>query len=171
VTFVTGPATVPPPEGARIIRVETAAEMLAAVEAALPADVAIFAAAVADWRVANAAGQKLKKRAGGALPVLELAENVDILARVAGLGAARPRLVVGFAAETGRLVEHATAKRARKGCDWIVGNDVSEGTGIMGGAENAVVLITGDAAPETWPRMGKAEVATRLMARIAEALA
>lgn len=169
VTFVTGPALAPPPEGVRLVRVETAAEMLAAVEAALPADAAIFAAAVADWRVTNTAAQKMKKHAGGARPVLELAENVDILARVAGMGVGRPKLVVGFAAETETVVDHATAKRLRKGCDWIVANDVSPETGIMGGAENAVVVITGDGA-EQWPRMGKDAVAARLVARIAEAL-
>jgi phosphopantothenoylcysteine decarboxylase/phosphopantothenate--cysteine ligase len=169
VSFVTGPAEVPPPEGVRVLRVETAAEMLAAVEAALPADAAIFAAAVADWRVAGASAQKIKKTAG-ALPVLEFAENPDILARVAGLAAGRPRLVVGFAAETTDVLANATAKRARKGCDWIVANDVSPATGIMGGAENAVTLITAEGA-EDWPRMSKAEVATRLAARIAAALA
>lgn len=170
VTFVTGPALVPPPEGVTLRRVETAAEMLAEVEAALPADAAVFAAAVADWRVANAGARKLKKGAGGSAPVLEFAENIDILARVSGMGSGRPALVVGFAAETDDVVAHATAKRARKGCDWIVANDVSPGTGIMGGAENAVVLITGEGA-ESWPRMGKAAVADRLAARIAGALA
>ena len=168
VTFVTGPAAVPPPAGVEVIRVETAAEMAAAVDAALPADAAVMAAAVADWRVANAAGQKLKKDGSGKAPALEFAENPDILATVSK-GARRPRLVVGFAAETVDVVAHATAKRARKGCDWIVANDVSPATGIMGGSENAVVLITGDGA-EVWPRMGKDEVARKLAARIAEAL-
>ena len=170
VTFVTGPALVPPPEGVTLRRVETAAEMLAEVEAALPADAAVFAAAVADWRVANAGARKLKKGAGGSAPVLEFSENIDILARVSGMGSGRPALVVGFAAETDDVVAHATAKRARKGCDWIVANDVSPGTGIMGGVENAVVLITGEGT-ESWPRMGKAAVAERLAARIAGALA
>lgn len=169
VVFVTGPALVPPPEGVQVVPVETAAEMLAAVEAALPADAAVFAAAVADWRVENGAAQKIKKQAGS-LPALRLAENPDILARVAQMGEGRPRLVVGFAAETEDVVAHATAKRARKGCDWIVANDVSPATGIMGGRENAVTLIT-DAGAETWPRMGKDEVARRLAGRIAEALA
>jgi phosphopantothenoylcysteine decarboxylase/phosphopantothenate--cysteine ligase len=167
VSFVTGPASVPPPEGVAVIRVETAREMLAAVEAALPADAAVMAAAVADWRVANAGAQKMKKQAG-ALPVLEFAENPDILATLSR-HAQRPPLVVGFAAETERVVEHAQAKRARKGCDWIVANDVSPATGIMGGAENAVHLITGDGV-EDWPRLPKPEVARRLAARIAQAL-
>ena len=168
VTFVTGPASVAPPAGVAVVRVETAREMAAAVEAALPADAAVMAAAVADWRVANASGQKLKKDGSGKAPALEFAENPDILATVSK-GPQRPRLVVGFAAETTDVVAHATAKRARKGCDWIVANDVSPATGIMGGAENEVVLIS-DAGAETWPRMGKAEVARKLAARIAEAL-
>ncbi|MDP3195586.1 bifunctional phosphopantothenoylcysteine decarboxylase/phosphopantothenate--cysteine ligase CoaBC [Tabrizicola sp.] len=168
VTFVTGPAAVPPPIGVEVVRVETAAEMAAAVNAALPADAAVMAAAVADWRVANASGQKLKKDASGRAPSLEFAENPDILATVSK-GPKRPRLVVGFAAETTDVVAHATAKRARKGCDWIVANDVSPGTGIMGGAENAVTLIS-EAGAEAWPRMGKDEVARKLAARIAEAL-
>ncbi len=169
-TFVTGPASVPPPAGVAVVRVETAAEMLAAVEAALPADAAVFAAAVADWRVANAAGRKLKKDGSGRAPALEFAENPDILARVSAMGAGRPRLVVGFAAETDDVIAHATAKRLRKGCDWIVANDVSPATGIMGGAENAVTVIDADGA-ESWPRMGKDQVANRLANRIAEALA
>ncbi len=169
VTFVTGPAVVPAPAGVTVVAVETAREMAAAVEAALPADAAVMAAAVADWRVANAAGQKLKKDGSGKAPALEFAENPDILAAVSK-GSTRPRLVVGFAAETTDVVAHATDKRLRKGCDWIVANDVSPETGIMGGAENAVVLIS-DAGAEAWPRMGKAEVARRLAARIAEALA
>jgi phosphopantothenoylcysteine decarboxylase/phosphopantothenate--cysteine ligase len=168
VVFVTGPAAVPPPHGVEVVPVETAAEMLAAVRAALPAEAAVFAAAVADWRVENAAGQKMKKVAGR-LPELTLAENPDILASVAQMAQGRPTLVVGFAAETEDVLAHATAKRARKGCDWIVANDVSPATGIMGGTENAVTLITADGA-EHWPRMGKDEVARRLAARIAEAL-
>jgi phosphopantothenoylcysteine decarboxylase/phosphopantothenate--cysteine ligase len=168
VVFVTGPAAVPPPQGVAVVPVETAAEMLAAVRAALPAEAAVFAAAVADWRVENAAGQKMKKVAGR-LPELTLAENPDILASVAQMAQGRPTLVVGFAAETEDVLAHATAKRARKGCDWIVANDVSPATGIMGGTENAVTLITADGA-EHWPRMGKDEVARRLAARIAEAL-
>ena len=166
VTFVTGPASVPPPEGVAVVRVETAAQMLAAVTAALPADAAVFAAAVADWRVTNAAGQKMKKDGSGQPPALSFAENPDILATIARMAEGRPGLVVGFAAETERVVEHATAKRARKGCDWIVANDVSPGTGIMGGSENAVTLIT-DQGAESWPRMGKDAVARQLAARIA----
>ena len=169
VTFVTGPASVPPPEGVAVMRVETARQMLAAVQSALPADAAVMAAAVADWRVANAAGQKMKKDGSGKAPALEFAENPDILATVSK-GANRPRLVVGFAAETEKVVDHATAKRLRKGCDWIVANDVSPETGIMGGAENAVTLISATGA-ESWPRMGKDQVARQLAQRIAEALA
>lgn len=169
VTFVTGPATVPPPEGVDVVRVETARQMLEAVQAALPADAAVMAAAVADWRVANAGAQKMKKDGSGRAPALEFAENPDILATVSK-ASDRPRLVVGFAAETEKVVEHATSKRARKGCDWIVANDVSPETGIMGGSENAVVLITAEGA-ETWPRLAKDEVARRLAQRIAGALA
>jgi phosphopantothenoylcysteine decarboxylase/phosphopantothenate--cysteine ligase len=167
VTFVTGPAAVPPPSGVRVTRVETAQQMQAAVMAALPADAAVMAAAVADWHVSNATDQKIKKTASG-LPVLEFAENPDILASVSK-GANRPALVVGFAAETQNITEYAAQKRLRKGCDWIVANDVSPATGIMGGSENAVTLIT-DAGAEEWPRMGKDQVATRLAARIAAAL-
>ncbi len=169
VVFVTGPADAPRPEGVAVIEVETAREMHAAVMHALPVRAGVFAAAVADWRVASASGSKIKKQ-GGRLPTLEFAENPDILAEVSQLTEGRPALVVGFAAETDDVVAHATAKRARKGCDWILANDVSPATGIMGGAENAVVLIS-DAGAETWPRMGKAEVAQRLAARIAAALA
>ena len=169
VSFVTGPAPVPPPPGVEVVAVETAREMQAAVEAALPADAAIFAAAVADWHVANAGEQKIKKGKDG-LPEIALKENPDILAAIAGRAEGRPRLVVGFAAETENVAAHAAAKRDRKGCDWIVANDVSPETGIMGGAENKVLLITGDGA-EDWPRMSKAAVAERLARRIAAALA
>ena len=168
VTFVTGPASVPPPDGVKVVRVETAAEMQRAVEGALPADAAVMAAAVADWRVAGASDKKIKKDGKG-LPQLELAENPDILAGVSQMTEGRPRLVVGFAAETGNVVEYATAKRARKGCDWIVANDVSPETGIMGGTENSVTVIA-DGGAETWPRMSKDQVAARLAAKIAEAL-
>ncbi len=170
VTFVTGPAETPPPPDVTVVPVETAREMRDAVMAALPADAAVFAAAVADWRVANASGQKMKKQPGGAPPALAFEENPDILAEVARLAHERPRLVIGFAAETENTVANATAKRARKGCDWIVANDVSPGTGIMGGAENAVTVID-DAGAEAWPRAAKQDVARRLSARIAEALA
>jgi phosphopantothenoylcysteine decarboxylase / phosphopantothenate---cysteine ligase len=169
VTFVTGPATVPPPQGVTVQPVETAAQMLAAVQAALPADAAVFAAAVADWRVANAAGSKMKKDGSGKAPALAFAENPDILASISRLQTGRPDLVIGFAAETDDVIAHATAKRLRKGCDWIVANDVSPATGIMGGTENAVTIITASGA-ENWPRMDKAEVARRLAGRIAAAL-
>ncbi len=169
VTFVTGPADVPPPSGVRVVKVQTAQEMLAAVEGALPADAAVFAAAVADWRVASASDSKIKKDGTGALPQLDFAENPDILRTVSQMKKGRPQLVVGFAAETDDVIAHATAKRARKGCDWILANDVSPETGIMGGAENAVTLIH-DGGADPWPRMGKDEVARALAGRIAEAL-
>ncbi|SFC37589.1 bifunctional phosphopantothenoylcysteine decarboxylase/phosphopantothenate--cysteine ligase CoaBC [Tropicimonas isoalkanivorans] len=169
VTFVSGPATVPPPNGVDVVQVETAQQMRDAVMAALPADAGVFAAAVADWRVANAAGRKMKKDGTGNPPALEFVENPDLLAEVSRLETDRPRLVVGFAAETNDVVAHATAKRDRKGCDWILANDVSEATGIMGGNENEVTLITAGGA-ETWPRMGKGDVARRLAERIAEGL-
>lgn len=169
VVFVTGPATVPPPSGVTVVAVESAREMKDAVMQALPVDGAVFAAAVADWRVASASDRKLKKTRDG-MPTLEFAENPDILATVSKLEEGRPPLVVGFAAETDDVIAHATAKRARKGCDWIVANDVSPATGIMGGTENAVTLITADGAEE-WPRMSKAEVSSRIAARIAGALA
>ncbi|MEZ0465987.1 bifunctional phosphopantothenoylcysteine decarboxylase/phosphopantothenate--cysteine ligase CoaBC [Phaeobacter sp. SYSU ZJ3003] len=168
VVFVTGPATVRPPEGVEVVPVESALEMQAAVEAALPADAAVFAAAVADWRVASASDRKLKKSKDG-LPTLEFAENPDILKTVSHMTEHRPGLVVGFAAETNDVVDNATAKRLRKGCDWIVANDVSPATGIMGGSENAVILIT-DTGAEEWPRMAKQEVARKLANRIAAAL-
>jgi len=170
VTFVTGPASVAPPAGVDVVRVETAREMAAAAEAALPADAAIFAAAVADWRVANAAGSKMKKDGSGNAPALDFAENPDILARIARMEAGRPPLVIGFAAETDDVVAHAKAKLARKGCDWILANDVSPGTGIMGGTENAVILVTKTGAEE-WPRMSKDAVARKLAERVAEVLA
>ncbi len=166
VTFVTGPAAVPPPPGASIVQVETAAQMQAAVVAALPADVAVFAAAVGDWSVRQAAG-KLSKENGA--PALDLAENPDILAGVAGMTEGRPRLVIGFAAETQDVTARATAKRRRKGCDWIVANDVSPGSGVMGGPSNTVTVIDADGA-EAWPRMPKDAVARRLAQRIAAAL-
>ena len=168
VTFVTGPADAPRPQGVQVIEVETALQMREAALVALPADVAVFTAAVADWRVAEPSDQKIKKTPEG-LPVLDFVENPDILAEVSQMDEGRPGLVVGFAAETQAVEANATAKRARKGCDWLVANDVSPGTGIMGGTENAVVLVTDDGA-ETWERMGKAEVARRLAARIAETL-
>jgi phosphopantothenoylcysteine decarboxylase/phosphopantothenate--cysteine ligase len=168
VVFVTGPADVPPPQGVHVVRVETARQMLDAVEAALPVDAGVFAAAVADWHVEGASDRKLKKSKDG-LPRLSFAENPDILKHVSQMKKGRPALVVGFAAETNDVIENATAKRARKGCDWIVANDVSPGTGIMGGFENAVTVID-DAGADAWPRMGKDAVAQKLAARIAAAL-
>lgn len=170
VSFVTGPATTPPPDGVEVIRVETALQMRDAVEAALPADIAVMAAAVADWRVTNSTDSKMKKDGSGRPPALEMTENPDILAWVSREAKARPKLVVGFAAETDDVIANATAKRQRKGCDWIIANDVSHHTGIMGGEENAVTIITEDSS-ETWPRMGKSQVATRIAARIAKAIA
>ena len=168
VTFVTGPADVPPRAGVTVVKVQTAREMLDAVQAALPAEAAVFAAAVADWRVANAGSSKIKKDGSG-LPTLQFAENPDILATVAQMTEGRPGLVVGFAAETDDVIANATAKRLRKGCDWIVANDVSPATGIMGGTENAVTLIMEEGS-ENWPRMSKDAVAKALAKRIAEAI-
>ncbi len=170
IVFITGPAAVARPAGVKVVEVETASEMAAAVDAALPVDAAVFAAAVADWRVVSALGSKIKKDASGSLPALKFTENRDILASIAQLATGRPRLVVGFAAETDDVIKNATAKRFRKGCDWIVANDVSPETGIMGGSENAVTLIR-DKGDESWPRMGKDQVAAKLAAKIAEALA
>ena len=169
VTLVSGPVTVPDPPGLTVRHVETAQQMLDACQSALPVDVAVFAAAVADWRVVSAATGKIKKVAGSAPPALDLVPNPDILATVAQPGPRRPRLVVGFAAETDDLMANAQAKRSRKNADWIVANDVSPATGIMGGAENAVHLITA-AGVEDWPRLAKEEVARRLAERIAAAL-
>jgi phosphopantothenoylcysteine decarboxylase/phosphopantothenate--cysteine ligase len=169
VTFITGPADVSPPMGVNVIKVQTAREMLAAVLDQPQADAAVFAAAVADWRVVNAGDSKIKKDGTG-LPKLDFAENPDILATVSQMTKGRPRLVVGFAAETDDVIANATAKRKRKKCDWIVANDVSPETGIMGGTENTVTLIS-DAGTEDWPQMGKDAVAARLAERIAGALA
>ena len=166
VTLVSGPVSLPDPEGVITVHVESAREMLAAVEAGLPADIAIFAAAVADWRTATEAGQKLKKDGTAPAP-LQLALNPDILATVAQRTEGRPGLVVGFAAETENVVEHARRKLARKGCDLIVANDVSPGTGVMGGDRNTVHLVTADAV-EAWPTMTKDEVACALVLRLAE---
>ncbi|HKK85200.1 MAG TPA: bifunctional phosphopantothenoylcysteine decarboxylase/phosphopantothenate--cysteine ligase CoaBC [Roseovarius sp.] len=168
VVFVTGPADVAPPEGVETVRIETAQQMLEAVQTALPVDAAIFAAAVADWRVASASDSKMKKAKGG-LPKLEFEENPDILATVSQMDDGRPSLVVGFAAETDDVIDNATSKRKRKGCDWIVANDVSHATGIMGGRENDITLITNSGA-EDWPRMSKDDVARRLAERIAKSL-
>src|SRR5579871_6178859 len=166
--LVTGPTQEPAPAGVQLVSVETAREMLAACEAAWPVDVAVMAAAVADWRGESAAGQKLKKDGKGP-PSLRLVENPDILATIAGRGNDRPALVIGFAAETDDLVANARAKRARKGCDWILANDVSPGTGTFGGDRNTIHLVDADGV-EDWPVMTKAEVATRLARRIADHL-
>ena len=167
VRFVTGPADVPPPRSVHVIQVESAQDMLDAVKANLDVSCAIFTAAVADWRVENASGSKIKKQ-NGSLPELSLTENPDILAHVAQLGTdERPPLVIGFAAETDDVIENATAKRVRKRCDWIVANDVSPETGIMGDSENQVILVTEQGA-EQWPRLSKGDVAAKLAERIAD---
>jgi phosphopantothenoylcysteine decarboxylase / phosphopantothenate---cysteine ligase len=166
--LISGPTQEPTPAGVRLVSVETAAEMLAACEAALPVDVAVMAAAVADWRVESAAGQKLKKDGGGP-PVLRLAENPDILSRIAQRSNDRPTLVIGFAAETEQVVQNARAKRQRKRCDWILANDVSPGTGTFGGDRNTIHLVDEDGV-EDWPVMTKREVAARLAERIAASL-
>jgi phosphopantothenoylcysteine decarboxylase/phosphopantothenate--cysteine ligase len=168
VTLVSGPVSLPDPQGVTTVRVESAREMLQAVEQALPADIAVFAAAVADWRVATEAGEKMKKD-GNALPPLALVENPDILATIAHRSEGRPPFVVGFAAETENVIAYAQAKLARKGCDLIVANDVG-GTGVMGGDSNTVHLVTRDGV-ETWPTLPKDEVANRLVAHIAAMVA
>ena len=168
VSFVTGPADFDVPTGVDVHRVQTAQEMLAAVQAILPVDAAVFAAAVADWRVEGAQDQKIKKQTSGALPVLNFVENPDILATVSS-HEHRPKLVIGFAAETNDVIANATAKRLRKGCDWIVANDVTPATGIMGGANNTVTVIDAN-GPEGWSNMPKTEVARMLALRIAGAL-
>lgn len=171
VTLVSGPVALPDPPGVAVVRVETARQMLEAVEAALPADIAVFAAAVADWRPEQEAGNKKIKKDGTGPAPMPLVENPDILATIARLPVGRPPLVVGFAAETDTVVEHARAKIARKGCDLIVANDVSAEGGVMGGTDNTVHLIRRDGAVETWPRLGKEEVARRLVAHVAGLLA
>jgi phosphopantothenoylcysteine decarboxylase / phosphopantothenate---cysteine ligase len=169
VTLVSGPVNVPDPQGVSVIHVESARDMLAAVEKALPADVGIFAAAVADWRVANAGKEKIKKAPGARTPELSLTENPDILATIAHRKSNRPKLVIGFAAETQNVLGNARLKLAAKGCDWIVANDVSPQTGIMGGDRNTVMLVTEDGA-ENWPPQSKEDVARMLVARIADVL-
>ncbi|MEI8276269.1 MAG: bifunctional phosphopantothenoylcysteine decarboxylase/phosphopantothenate--cysteine ligase CoaBC [Hyphomicrobiales bacterium] len=169
VILVSGPVNVPKPQGVTVIDVESARDMLAAVERALPADVAIFAAAVADWRVANAGAQKIKKQAGAATPDLALTENPDILSTVAHRATGRPGLVIGFAAETENVLANAKAKLAKKGCDWILANDVSPATGIMGGDRNTIQLVTASGV-EAWPPQSKEDAAATLIARIAAAL-
>lgn len=169
VTLVSGPTALPPPAGVDTRQVETAAEMLAACRQALPADVAILAAAVADWHVVGSSDRKLKKTADGTPPSLVLAQNPDILATLAAPGPMRPRLVIGFAAETHDVDANAAAKRLRKGCDWILANDVRPQTGIMGGEANSIHLHTASGI-ELWPSLPKTAVADRLTARISEAL-
>lgn len=165
-TLVSGPVHLPDPPGVRVVHVESAREMMAACDAALPADVAVCAAAVADWRPVGAATQKIKKTEGGTAPGLSFIENPDILAALSQPGNRRPALVVGFAAETEHVAEHAAAKRARKGCDWILANDVSPGTGTFGGDANTIHFVTQDST-EDWPRLTKAEVAETLASRVA----
>ena len=164
-TLVSGPTSLPDPERVRVKHVRSAEEMLAACLDSLPSDVAVCAAAVADWKVAAAANQKLKK-GEGAPPSLTLTANPDILARLAQPGAQRPDLVIGFAAETEKVIEHATAKRERKGCDWILANDVSAESGTFGGDDNSIHLISAD-TNESWPRMSKRQVAACLAERVA----
>lgn len=168
VSFVTGPADFDVPTGVDVHRVQTAQEMLATVQAILPVDAAVFAAAVADWRMEGAQDQKIKKQTSGELPVLNFVENPDILATVSS-HEHRPKLVIGFAAETNDVIANATAKRLRKGCDWIVANDVTPATGIMGGANNTVTVIDAN-GPEGWNNMPKTEVARMLALRISGAL-
>lgn len=169
VTLISGPVALPDPDGVKTLHVENARDMLAAAERALPADVAIFAAAVADWRVAQAGAHKLKKQGSKSAPELALVENPDILATIAHLKTKRPRLVIGFAAETENVAANAKSKLARKGCDWIIANDVSPQTGIMGGDTNTVQLVSA-AGVEAWPTQSKEDVATILIVRIATAL-
>jgi phosphopantothenoylcysteine decarboxylase/phosphopantothenate--cysteine ligase len=169
VILVSGPVALPDPEGVTVIKVETAHEMLAAVQGALPADIAICAAAVADWRAADEAPHKLKKQNQGSETTLKLVQNPDILATLAKQGDKRPRLVIGFAAETQDLIANATAKRRSKGADWIVANDVWPGTGAMGGDRTEIHLVT-PSGVEDWPPMSKDEMAARLLTRAAEAL-
>ena len=164
--LVTGPTRLADPGAVRTIHVESAREMLDACVSTLPVDIAICVAAVSDWRTALEAGHKLKKNPGATPPLLALTENPDILAHLSKSDEARPRLVIGFAAETEAVVEQAKVKRLRKGCDWILANDVSSGTGTFGGDENTVHLVTASST-ESWPKQGKDVVAARLVARIA----
>ena len=169
VVLLSGPVNLPDPPRVSVIKVETARQMLDAVEKSLPADVAIFAAAVADWRTQAPSTGKIKKQPGRT-PTLKLIENPDILSTIAHRKSGRPELVIGFAAETDHVIANAKAKLARKGCDWILANDVSPQTGIMGGDVNTISLITA-AGVESWPPQSKEDVARRLVERIAEALA
>ena len=164
-SLITGPVALPDPAGVSVVHVESAADMLVSCQAALPAEIAVCAAAVSDWRIATAASEKLKKDRGGP-PALELTENPDILRTLSQAENRRPSLVVGFAAETEKVVEHAVEKRQRKGCDWILANDVSPETGTFGGDSNVIHFVHEDGV-EDWPRMTKQEVADRLALRIA----
>jgi phosphopantothenoylcysteine decarboxylase/phosphopantothenate--cysteine ligase len=166
VTLVSGPVNLPVPQGAGYFAVTSADEMLKAVESAIPADIAIFTAAVADWKVAKAANEKIKKQEDGSLPALAFAENQDILKTIATRKIGRPKLVVGFAAETEKVIEHAQAKLAKKGCDMIIANNVSPEGGVFGGDKNTVHVITAKGI-ENWPSMSKQDVANRLMAKLA----
>ena len=169
VTFITGPSTVNYPDGVKIVKVETADEMFLAVNEALPAEVAIFVAAVSDWKIENVQRQKIKKSSGQKAPSLVLAENKDILSYVSNLKQDRPKLVIGFAAESENILENASTKRGKKGCDWIVANDVSLGSGVMGGKSNKVSLIS-ETNTENWPDMSKENVAERLVEKISKHL-
>jgi phosphopantothenoylcysteine decarboxylase/phosphopantothenate--cysteine ligase len=168
VTLVSGPVQEPDPPGVTTVRVESAEQMLAAAESALPAEIAVCAAAVADWRPAGVPSRKLKKREGAPPPVIELVENPDILRTLSSRADRRPPLVVGFAAETGDLEAQARAKLARKGCDWLLANDVSPGAGVFGGTSNRVLLLTADGETEQWPELDKLALARRLARRVAE---
>ena len=165
VTFITGPSTVNYPDGVKVVIVETADEMFLAVNEALPAEVAIFVAAVSDWKIENVQTQKIKKSSGQQAPSLVLAENKDILSYVSNLKQDRPKLVIGFAAESENILENASTKRGKKGCDWIVANDVSLGSGVMGGKSNKISLIS-ETNTENWPDMSKENVAERLVEKI-----
>ena len=169
VTFITGPSTVNYPDGVKIVKVETADEMFSAVNEALPAEVAIFVAAVSDWKIENVQRQKIKKSSGQKAPSLVLAENKDILSYVSNLKQDRPKLVIGFAAESENILENASTKRSKKGCDWIVANDVSLGSGVMGGKSNKISLIS-ETNTENWPDMSKENVAERLVEKISKHL-
>ena len=169
VTLISGPTTEPTPDGVKLVKVETAEQMMKAAQAALPVDIAVCAAAVADWGVSNPAPGKIKKTAGAKPPTVKLAPNPDILATLSKPGSRRPRLVIGFAAETSNVVKNAKTKRVSKQCDWIVANDVSPGTGTFGGDHNTVHLVTADGV-EDWPTLRKQAIADRLVERIATAL-
>lgn len=169
VTLISGPVSLPEPHGVDIVRIKTAAEMLEAVRASLPADIAVFAAAVADWRVASPELEKIKKTEGKAAPALALIENTDILKSIAQPGPARPSLVIGFAAETQDVLAHAKKKLKSKRADWIIANDVSPSSGVMGGENNTVHVISA-AGVESWPEMSKAKVARKIMERAATEL-